>query len=93
MAPGLEGVSGGAMPKTLERLRRRLEGLLDRRRGHDGAQAQEDTTWTCQCGQAFRVTGRDRHQVLWPEGADAGEPVLSGRCPSCDRPLPGANPA
>jgi hypothetical protein len=44
--------------------------------------------WTCACGQAFLVAGRDRHRVYWLAGADESDPVLGGRCPSCDRPLP-----
>jgi hypothetical protein len=44
--------------------------------------------WTCACGQAFFVAGRDRHRVYWLDGADEADPVLGDRCPSCDRPLP-----
>jgi hypothetical protein len=44
--------------------------------------------WHCDCGQAFRVVGTGRHRVYWPDGAERGEPVLSGACPACERPLP-----
>lgn len=43
--------------------------------------------WQCECGQGFLVAGQDRHQIYWLEGADESDPVLSDRCPSCDRPL------
>ena len=44
--------------------------------------------YTCECGQAYRVTGVDRHRVYWPEGSDRDEPVLGDTCIACDRPLP-----
>jgi hypothetical protein len=44
--------------------------------------------WTCACGQAFVVAGRDRHRVYWIAGAEEADPVLATRCPSCDRALP-----
>jgi hypothetical protein len=58
-------------------------------RGSGGAGAE---SWRCACGQLFRVAGIERHRVYWVEGAPEGEPVMSGQCPSCDRPLP-AGPA
>jgi hypothetical protein len=74
-------------------IRERVTGLVDRARGDDHAGSSPEDSFTCECGQAFRITGRDRHRVLWPEGAGPDEAVLSGRCPACDRPLPGANAA
>jgi hypothetical protein len=44
--------------------------------------------WTCTCGQAFVVAGRDRHRVYWIATASEEEPVLGNVCPSCDRELP-----
>jgi hypothetical protein len=81
------------MSTTLERLSTRVRSLAERLRTRrdDGPAPDEPATWSCACGQAFRMTGRDRHRVFWPESAGRDEPVLGGRCPSCDRPLPGAN--
>jgi hypothetical protein len=44
--------------------------------------------YTCECGQAYRVTGVDRHRVYWPEGAEKDAPVLGDTCVNCDRALP-----
>ncbi|HZB76870.1 MAG TPA: hypothetical protein VE526_11645, partial [Solirubrobacteraceae bacterium] len=44
--------------------------------------------YACDCGQAYRVTGVDRHRVYWPEGAQKDEPVLGDTCIACDRALP-----
>src|SRR5215217_8184734 len=44
--------------------------------------------YACDCGQAYRVTGVDRHRVYWPEGGETAEPVLGDTCIACDRPLP-----
>jgi len=68
--------------------------LAGRRRGHaDGGPAashpvglSREETYTCTCGQAYRVTGVDRHRVYYPEGKD--EPVLGTVCVNCDAPLP-----
>ena len=49
---------------------------------------QQQASYTCECGQAYRVTGVDRHRVYWPEGADSDEPVMGDTCVACDRPLP-----
>ena len=68
-------------------LRRRGAGAR-RPRGADGTQE-----WRCACGQAFRVAGSDRHRVYWLRDAPEQEPVLSGNCPSCDRPLPAEHAA
>ena len=64
--------------------------LLRMRRGgaRDRPQAREPQEYTCDCGQAFRMTGRGRHRVYWLANAPEPDPLLSDRCPSCDRPLP-----
>ena len=49
-------------------------------------------TFTCECGQEYRVSGQDRHRVYWPKDAEVGDPVLGQTCPECDRPLPHDHP-
>ena len=73
-----------------------IAGVLGRRR----TRARDGSAWTgrfrrdkrprysCECGQAYRVTGVDRHRVYWPEGAEKDEPVLGDTCTACERPLP-----
>ena len=71
------------VPESLQRLPgplQRVPGLRGRQPGHED--------WTCACGARYRVTGMDRHRVYWPAGADKAEPVLSGKCVNCERPLP-----
>jgi hypothetical protein len=64
--------------------------LVRRRRARAGDTQLRDPMrdFRCACGQEFRVSGADRHQVFWLAGAPEGDPVLGGRCPSCDRELP-----
>ena len=76
-APALGVLAGGAAV-----LGRRWSA---RRSGHEAAGPE---LWRCECGQGFRVSGLERHRVFWLEDAPEDDPVLSGRCPSCDRPLP-----
>src|SRR4051794_24660233 len=57
--------------------------------GAQGGDRSGVESWSCQCGQRYRVTGEGRHRVYWPDGAPEGEPVLEGKCVSCERPLPG----
>jgi hypothetical protein len=45
-------------------------------------------TFTCQCGQKYRVSGVDRHRVYWPAGAAEDAPVLGDACIACETPLP-----
>jgi hypothetical protein len=60
-----------------------------RRTGRSPRQAPDGRArWRCACGQDYLVAGRDRHRVYWIAGADESDPVLSDRCPRCDRPLP-----
>ena len=61
--------------------------LLQRRRSSARA-AHASRVWQCECGQAFRIAGLDRHRVYWLPDAPANDPIISGRCPACDRPLP-----
>lgn len=49
--------------------------------------------WTCQCGQAYRVSGEGRHRIHWLPDAPVSDPVTEGRCVNCDRELPGDQPA
>ncbi|MET0685747.1 MAG: hypothetical protein ABW060_10555 [Solirubrobacteraceae bacterium] len=70
-----------------------IAGLAGRRRkgaagGGRFGRDQQQASYTCECGQAYRVTGVDRHRVYWPEGADRDEPVMGDTCIACDRPLP-----
>ena len=44
--------------------------------------------WQCECGQEYMVAGRDRHRIYWLAESGPSDPVLSGTCPRCDRPLP-----
>jgi hypothetical protein len=45
-------------------------------------------TWSCECGQVYRVSGAGRHRIYWPEGAPESEPLLTPECVNCERPLP-----
>ena len=72
---------GSAVAIALARLKPPQLASLRRRR------AAEPERYRCACGQAFRLTGRGRHRVYWLESAPQDDPVLSPRCPACDRPL------
>jgi hypothetical protein len=61
---------------------------IDRARGTSSAPTHE--TWACQCGQEYRVSGRGRHRIYWPEGASESDPLLAPVCVNCERPLPTA---
>ena len=65
---------------------------LRARRGVSGSRTKPDApareAWACACGERYLVAGRDRHRVYWREGAPESEPLLSDRCPACERPLP-----
>jgi len=69
-----------------------IAGLAGRRRkgaaGGGRFRQDERPAYTCECGQAYRVTGVDRHRVYCPEGAARDEPVMDDTCIACDRPLP-----
>jgi hypothetical protein len=62
-----------------------LRGLKRRR---DRRTQAEPETYSCECGQLYRVYGRGRHRVYWPADGPERGPVLSARCLACDRPLP-----
>ncbi len=51
-----------------------------------------EETFTCECGQEYRVSGEDRHRVYWLKDAEVSDPVLGQTCPNCDRPLPHDHP-
>jgi hypothetical protein len=40
--------------------------------------------WRCSCGQAYAVSGTDRHRIYWLDG----RPVVERDCPRCGAPLP-----
>jgi hypothetical protein len=44
-------------------------------------------TYTCSCGQSFRVSGTGRHRVFWLDGAPEADPLLGSQCPNCGRSL------
>jgi hypothetical protein len=85
---GLAAVAAGLMAAIAGVLgrRRRAGGDGTRRGGRFGS--GKDPAYTCECGQAYRVTGVDRHRVYWAENAEKDEPVMGDTCVSCDRPLP-----
>jgi hypothetical protein len=58
----------------------------------DGPQPGTEA-WSCECGQAYRVTGEGRHRVFWAAEASEDDPVMGGRCVRCERPLPGERAA
>jgi hypothetical protein len=45
--------------------------------------------WRCACGQAYEVSGTDRHRVYWL----GDRPVLERDCASCGAPLPAEHEA
>jgi hypothetical protein len=67
---------------------RAAAGRITPRAGHrDGGPPGARRPWTCPCGQAFLVSGRDRHTIFWLEGAAESDALLSDTCPSCERSL------
>ena len=48
--------------------------------------------YTCDCGTAYRFTGEGRHRVFWKADSSVNDPVLSGVCAECGKPLPGQHP-
>jgi hypothetical protein len=75
------------------RLRERVRALLRRDGGDEETLREPVQEWSCDCGQAFRTTGSGRHVVYWVKDAPEGDPVMSGKCPSCERELPGEHAA
>jgi len=45
-------------------------------------------SWSCDCGQAYLVSGLDRHRVYWLSGAQQSDPLLARECVSCGAELP-----
>jgi len=84
---------GGAAAAAL--LRRRRPRPEDLRAAPGSPPSQEAATklvqeeWTCQCGQAYRVSGEGRHRIHWLPDAPVSDPVTDGRCANCGRELPG----
>ncbi len=54
----------------------------------DPAEKIVDRSWSCECGQSYRITGEGRHRVYWRSDASVADPVIDGTCTSCERPLP-----
>jgi hypothetical protein len=61
-----------------------------RRRGHsdDGRHS-----WSCDCGQAYLVSGLDRHRLYWLPDAQWSDPLLVRECVSCGAELPAGHDA
>ena len=50
-------------------------------RGGGGAGSRRP--WSCICGQAYLVSGIDRHRVYWLPDAAQTDPLLVRECVSC----------
>ena len=85
---GLAAVAAGLLAAIAGLAGRRRKGAAGREGRGGRFRRDKRPTYTCECGQAYRVTGVDRHRVYWPEGADRDEPVMGDTCIACDRPLP-----
>jgi hypothetical protein len=94
LALAIAGGASAAVAGALVRLGRpRASSALTRLRVRRGPLARsparpQPETFSWECGQDFRVTGSGRHRVYWLPDAPENDPILAGRCPSCDRPLP-----
>jgi hypothetical protein len=64
--------------------------IVRRRRGvsDDGRRL-----WSCDCGQAYMVSGIDRHRVYWISDAPHSDPLLVRNCVSCGAELPAGHDA
>jgi hypothetical protein len=60
-----------------------------RRGGRDSARRP----WSCACGQAYLVSGTDRHRVYWLPDAQESDPLLVRECVSCGAELPASHDA
>jgi hypothetical protein len=90
---GLIAVAAGlaaALGVVGARLARRQSSYDGPPASHPTGSSQEET-YTCECGQEYRVTGVDRHRIYFPQGKD--EPVLGNTCVNCDAPLPAGSGA
>jgi hypothetical protein len=70
------------------RARGRVRGTVSRLRPGGRGRASKAETFTCECGQAYRVSGLGRHRVYWPEGAGERDALMTPQCVSCERALP-----
>ena len=50
-------------------------------------------SWNCDCGQAYLVSGVDRHRVYWLPDAQPSDPLLERACVSCGTVLPAGHDA
>jgi len=91
---GLAALAAGAAG-AVALLRRRRAGAAALRAEPGSAPSQAPATkvveqsWTCQCGQDYRISGEGRHRIYWLPDAPVSDPVTEGRCISCQRELPG----
>jgi hypothetical protein len=93
--PALVGALAALAAAGAALLRRRRSEGADLRPAPGSAPSQEPATtvvnqdWSCECGQAYRVSGEGRHRIYWLPDAPVSDPVTDGRCASCGRELPG----
>ena len=87
---GLAAVAAGLMAAIAAVAGRRRGAVGGTDGGGRGGRFRRDKRprFICECGQAYRVTGVDRHRVYWPEKAEADGPVVGDTCVACDRQLP-----
>jgi hypothetical protein len=66
--------------------------VIGRRRRGDSSDDGRDS-WSCHCGQAYLVSGLDRHRVYWLPEAQQSDPLLARGCVSCGAHLPARHDA
>jgi hypothetical protein len=64
---------------------------IARRRRRGSADGRD--SWSCGCGQAYLVSGLDRHRVYWLPDARQSDPLLVRACVSCGAVLPAGHDA
>ena len=68
--------------------------IVRRRRRRRGSAGDGRRAWSCDCGQAYLVSGIDRHRIYWLPDAREFDPLLERQCVSCGSELPlGHKPA
>ena len=77
-----------AVPRLVARVRLAGNGDGQASPADAGEGGRRRQPWRCECGEAFLVSGQGRHQIYWLEDSDETDPLLSDRCPNCDRLLP-----
>jgi hypothetical protein len=82
----LAGAAGAASAVGIALSRLKRPGAAERR-------SPQADAYRCACGQEFRLAGTGRHRVYWLKDAAEGDPLLTLRCPACERPLPGTRDA